>query len=48
MMNDLNNQGELRQYLLGILKDEVSLGRIETRLMTDDQFADEEIGRAHV
>ncbi len=40
-MNELNHETVLRQYLLGYLEDEVSLGRIETRLMTDDQFADE-------
>lgn len=40
-MNGTNDHEELRQYLLGILEDEVSLGRIEMRLMTDDKFADE-------
>jgi len=40
-MNDVNSQGELRQYLPGIPKTKVSLGRIGTYSMTDDEVADE-------
>src|SRR4051812_45126538 len=37
-MDELDDSSLLRQYLLGMLDDEVVQGRIEERLMVDDEY----------
>src|SRR5687768_3757453 len=39
IMNELDESGRLKKYLLGTLDDEVVQSRIEERLMVDEEFA---------
>ena len=41
MNDEIGDPGVLRHYLLGILEDDVVLSRLEMRLLTNDEFADE-------